>query len=80
MGLADSTMKSDVNNILQKSKAQKKRRFIKHQNSWEQKREKAALKESGDFIEVMEQEVYLRTKLIWTNARLVFLRDYLQTL
>lgn len=83
MRLSDSTMLSEKNKILQKCKSSKNgcNSFIKEQNSWELKCNKNALKESNKYKGgTMEMTEYVRSKLIQTNKRIAYLRNYLESL
>lgn len=82
MRLSDSTMLSEKNKILQKCKNSKKgcTSFIKQQDLWELKCQKNASRESNKYKGgTMEMTEYIRTKLIQTNKRITYLRNYLKT-
>lgn len=83
MRLSDSTMESEKNKILQKCNTQKAgcKSFIKEQNTWATKCEKNASKEGDKYKGgTMEMTEYVRFKLIETNKRISYLRNYLKAL
>ena len=83
LDMSDSTMRAEVNGILQKCKNQKKgcNSFIKEQELWELKCEKKASNESNKYKGgTMEITEYVRTQLLESRKRITYLRDYSKTL
>jgi len=83
MRLSDSTMQAEKNRILLKCKNKKAgyKSFIKEQDTWQLKCERMASKESNKYKGgTMEITEYTRVKLIETNKRIAYLKQYLKTL
>lgn len=79
--MSDSTMLSEKNKILQKCNTTKPgcRYFLNEQISWEKECPKKALNEADKYKGgMMETTEYVRIKLIETNKRIVYLRNYLK--
>jgi len=82
MRLSDSTMQVEKNKILGKCQKSKNgcKSFIEEQEQWELNCEKIATKESNKYQGgTMEITEYVRTKLIQTNKRIAYLRNYILT-
>jgi len=83
MRLSDSTMQAEKNKIMLKCKNKKAgcKSFIKEQDTWQLKCERMASKESNKYKGgTMEMTEYTRVKLIETNKRIAYLKQYLKTL
>lgn len=81
--VSDSTMQSIKKAIIQKCAKSNQTcvSFQSDQKSWESKREKASLKEGNKYKGgAMEMTEYIRTKLIMTNKRIIYLRNYISNL
>ena len=79
MRVSDSTMTAEVREITEKLKNKNKdsTRFIKDQKSWQADCIKIATTESDEYKGgAMEMPIFVRRKLILTNARIIFLRNY----